>query len=282
MTRPIVVENNHRCFGGEQLVVSHDSSTVNCAMRFAVFLPSLARTRKVPAVYFLSGLTCTEQNVITKAGAQRYCEEHGVAFVCPDTSPRGPGVADDAATDLGMGAGFYVNATRAPWSTHYQMYDYVVDELPAVVEANFPVSSARGLMGHSMGGHGALVIGLREANSYRAISAFAPIASASAVPWGKKAFTEYLGADESQWLDYDAVSLLRRARTKQPILIDVGTSDPFLETQLRPDLLEQVAVEAGYPLTLRHQPGYDHSYYFIQTFIGEHLARQAAVLHMDR
>lgn len=287
----VVVESNHRCFSGEQLVVSHDSETVRCKMRFAVFLPSAAKREKVPVVYYLSGLTCTEQNVITKAGAQRYCEEHGVAFVCPDTSPRGPGVPDEDATDLGMGAGFYVNATEAPWSTHYQMFDYVVKELPALVQAEFPVTAARGLMGHSMGGHGALVIGLREPSAFQSLSAFSPIASPSVVPWGQKAFRAYLGSDETAWRAYDAVALLGRTaplgRTaaaasqpsaRLPILVDVGSNDPFLETQLRPELLEQAALAANHPLTLRRQTGYDHSYYFIQTFIGDHIAHHARAL----
>lgn len=274
----LVVESNQRCFSGEQLVVSHESETVGCKMRFAVFLPSVAKRERVPVVYYLSGLTCTEQNVITKAGAQRYCEEHGVAFVCPDTSPRGAGVPDEDATDLGMGAGFYINATQAPWSTHYRMYDYVAKELPAVVEADLPVTQARGLMGHSMGGHGALVIGLREVDAYRSLSAFSPIASPSVVPWGQKAFRAYLGADEAAWLQYDAAMLLTRTSARLPILVDVGSSDPFLETQLRPELLERSASAVDYPLTLRRQPGYDHSYYFIQTFIGEHIAHHARAL----
>jgi S-formylglutathione hydrolase len=285
MNTSIRVESRNRCFGGEQLVVSHESSTLDCAMRFAVFVPSCASNTPVPTLYYLSGLTCTEQNVITKAGAQRYADGYGVAFVCPDTSPRGPGVADDEATDLGMGAGFYVNATETPWASHYRMYDYIVKELPAVVEANFPVTNVKGLTGHSMGGHGALVIGLREPDVFRSVSAFSPIASPSRVPWGQKALRAYLGPVETAWHDYDAVELLRRWATGRrgtsappPFLVDVGTDDPFLQTQLRPDLLEQVAAEVGYPLTLRRREGYDHSYYFIQSFIADHIAYHSRLL----
>lgn len=273
------IESKNRCFSGEQLVVSHDSETVQCQMRFGLFLPSRAQRERVPAIYYLSGLTCTEQNVITKAGAQRYCEEHGVALVCPDTSPRGPGIPDADASDLGVGAGFYVNATQPPWSKHYRMYDYVVHELPKLVEANFPLLAIKGLTGHSMGGHGALVIGLREHGAYQSLSAFSPIASPRSAPWGKRALPEYLGNDEASWLEYDAAALLRKAKGRLPILVDVGENDPFIDNQLHPELLEAAAKEAEYPLTLRRQPGYDHSYYFIQTFIGDHIAHHARALH---
>ncbi len=276
----VEVESRNRCFSGEQLVLSHESSSVHCRMRFGLFLPSRAQRERVPAVYFLSGLTCTEQNVLTKAGAQRYCEEYGVALVCPDTSPRGEGVPDDEATDLGVGAGFYVNATEPPWSVHFQMYDYVLRELPQVVEANFPVASTKGLMGHSMGGHGALVMGLREPGVYRSLSAFSPIASPRVAPWGQRALTAYLGKDEAAWREYDATDLIRRAQSRLPILVDIGTNDPFIDSQLRPELLEQAAAAVKYPLTLRRQAGYDHSYYFIQTFIGEHIAFHARTLHL--
>jgi S-formylglutathione hydrolase len=285
MTTNINVENKNRCFGGEQLVVSHASATVNCTMRFAVFLPSCTAHTPVPTLYYLSGLTCTEQNAITKAGAQRYCEAYGVALVCPDTSPRGHGVADDEATDLGMGAGFYVNATQAPWAEHYRMYDYVVKELPTIIETNFPVTNVKGLTGHSMGGHGALMIGLREPEVFSSVSAFSPIASPSRVPWGQKALRAYLGDDESAWHAYDTVELLRRRVTGEggtasprQFLVDVGSSDPFLENQLWPDLLEQAASDVGYPLTLRRQAGYDHSYYFIQSFMGDHVAFHSRIL----
>jgi S-formylglutathione hydrolase len=274
-----VQESRNQCFGGQQLVLSHQAETTRCKMRFALFLPSSAGHAKVPVVYFLSGLTCSEQNVITKSGAQQFCERHQVAFVCPDTSPRGDGVPDVDATDLGMGAGFYVNATQAPWSQHYRMYDYVTQELPAVIEAEFPVTTARGIMGHSMGGHGALVIGLRENNRYQSVSAFSPICAPSQVPWGQKAFSAYLGNDPSTWADYDASQLLATSlAARHPLLVDVGTDDPFLTNQLLPETLEEAAKRVSHPLTLRRQAGYDHSYYFIATFIGEHIAHHAAAL----
>lgn len=275
----VVQESRNLCFGGQQLVLSHDSSTTRCNMRFALFLPSSSAHTKVPAVYYLSGLTCSEQNVITKAGAQQYCEQHQVAFVCPDTSPRGSDVPDQDATDLGVGAGFYVNATQAPWSQHYHMYDYVTRELPALIEANFPVTSARGIMGHSMGGHGALVVGLRESESYRSVSAFSPICAPSEVPWGQKAFSAYLGADETAWAQYDASQLITQSTSvRHPLLVDVGEVDPFINKQLRPERLESSAKQANHPLTLRLHPGYDHSYYFIATFIGQHIAHHASAL----
>lgn len=275
----IEIESTNRCFGGRQLVVSHDSVAVKCRMRFGIYLPSAAAQASVPAVYYLSGLTCTEQNVITKAGAQRYCEEHGVALVCPDTSPRGSGIPDDDSTDLGVGAGFYVNATRAPWDTHYRMYDYVVEELPGVVEGAFAVRGARAIMGHSMGGHGALVLGLREPGVFHSVSAFSPIASPRQSAWGIRALTEYLGDEPGAWSDYDASELLRRAEGGPPILVDVGSDDPFIATQLKPELLEAAATASGYPLTVRRQTGYDHSYFFVQTFVGEHIAHHARALH---
>lgn len=272
------IETTNRCFGGRQLVVSHDSAAVKCRMRFGIYLPSAAAESSVPAVYYLSGLTCTEQNVITKAGAQRYCEENGVALVCPDTSPRGDGIPDDDSTDLGVGAGFYVNATRTPWDTHYRMYDYVVSELPQLVEAQFPVNRSRAIMGHSMGGHGALVLGLREPQVFHSVSAFSPIASPRQSAWGTRALSQYLGEDTEAWNDYDASELLRRANGGPPILVDVGGDDPFLAAQLKPELLEAAAMASGYPLTVRRQSGYDHSYYFVQTFVGEHIAQHARAL----
>jgi S-formylglutathione hydrolase len=279
MSDSIVQESRNKCFGGDQLVVSHHAETTHCNMRFALFLPSSASHTRVPAIYFLSGLTCTEQNVITKAGAQQFCEQHQVAFVCPDTSPRGLDVPDFDATDLGVGAGFYVNATQTPWSQHYRMYDYVTTELPSLVERHFPVTSARGIMGHSMGGHGALVIGLREGDRYRSVSAFSPICAPSQVPWGQKAFTAYLGADETAWSKYDASNLMVTPNpSRHPLLVDVGADDPFLATQLLPETLAYAARAANHQLTLRIHPGYDHSYYFIATFIGEHIAHHAAAL----
>ena len=269
----------HRaCFGGWQDVYEHASSTLGCTMRFAVYLPPQAETQKLPVLYWLSGLTCTEQNFITKAGAQRYAAEHGVILVAPDTSPRGDDVADADGYDLGKGAGFYLNATQAPWSAHYRMYDYLVDELPALIEANFPVADARGISGHSMGGHGALTIALKNPGRYRSVSAFSPIVAPSQVPWGEKAFGTYLGEDRAAWKAYDTVALIADAQERLPLLVDQGDADEFLHTQLKPELLQAAADAAGHPLTLRLQSGYDHSYYFIASFIGEHIAHHAKAL----
>ena len=269
----------HRaCFGGWQDVYAHASSALGCTMRFAIYLPPQAADGPVPVLYWLSGLTCNEQNFITKAGAQRYAAEHGIAIVCPDTSPRGDDVADAEGYDLGQGAGFYVNATQPPWAAHYRMHDYVVDELPALVEAHFPVTDARAISGHSMGAHGALVLALRNPGRYRSVSAFSPIVAPSRVPWGQKAFAAYLGDDRAAWADYDAVELLAQASDRRPILVDQGDADEFLEGQLQPWRLQAAADATGHPLTLRMQPGYDHSYYFIASFIGEHIAHHAAAL----
>ena len=269
---------SHACFGGTQQVWSHRSDALDCEMKFAIYLPPQAAHGPVPALYWLSGLTCTEQNFIIKAGAQRYAAEHGIALVVPDTSPRGPGVADAEGYDIGLGAGFYVNATQAPWSAHYRMYDYVVDELPALVEGEFAVTSARAISGHSMGGHGALVIALRNPGRYRSVSAFSPIVAPSRVPWGEKAFGQYLGRDRQAWKAYDATELVRDAEGDLPLLVDQGDADEFLDLQLKPQLLQAACQAAGRPLTLRLQPGYDHSYYFIASFIGEHVAHHAAAL----
>lgn len=269
----------HRaCFGGWQDVYRHDSSALGCAMNFAVYLPPQAEKQRLPVLYWLSGLTCTEQNFIAKAGAQRYAAEHGVIVVAPDTSPRGEGVADDPAYDLGQGAGFYLNATEQPWAAHYRMRDYVVDELPALVEASFPASEARGISGHSMGGHGALTIALAHPGRYRSVSAFSPIVAPSRVPWGEKAFTAYLGNDREAWKAYDANELVATARERLPLLVDQGGGDEFLATQLKPELLREACAKARHPLELRLHPGYDHSYYFIASFIGEHLAWHARAL----
>ncbi len=270
----------HRaCFGGWQDVYEHVSSTLGCNMRFAIYLPPQAADGPVPVLYWLSGLTCNEQNFITKAGAQRYAAQHGIAIVAPDTSPRGDDVADVEGYDLGKGAGFYVNATQAPWAAHYRMYDYVVDELPALVEANFPVTGARAISGHSMGGHGALVAALRNPGRYRSVSAFSPIVAPSQVPWGQKAFAAYLGDDRDAWETWDATALVADATERLPLLVDQGVADEFLASQLRPEMLQAACVVAGHPLTLRLQPGYDHSYYFIASFVGEHMAHHAAALH---
>jgi S-formylglutathione hydrolase len=269
---------HHACCGGWQDVYRHTSSVLGCTMHVAVYLPPQAEHAALPVLYWLSGLTCTEQNFITKAGAQRYAAEHGVILVAPDTSPRGDDVADAEGYDLGKGAGFYVNATREPWARHYRMYDYVVQELPGLIEANFRTNGARSISGHSMGGHGALVIALRNPGRYRSVSAFAPIVAPSQVPWGEKAFAAYLGEDRGSWKAYDATALIGSAAERLPLLIDQGGGDEFLDKQLQPQLLQAAADAAGYPLTLRVQPGYDHSYYFISSFIGEHIAHHARAL----
>ncbi len=273
---------SHLICGGTQTVWRHESSTLGCAMTVAADVPPHAEGARLPAIYWLSGLTCTEQNFITKAGAQRYAAEHGIVLVVPDTSPRGGDVADDPAYDLGKGAGFYLNATQAPWSAHYRMYDYIVEELPALIEAHFPVSDRRGIMGHSMGGHGALVIALRNPGRYAAVSAFSPIVAPSQVPWGRKAFTAYLGEDEAGWAAYDATALLEGAKERLPILIDQGDADDFLAKQLKPEIFAKEAARAGHPLELRMQPGYDHSYYFIASFIGDHIAHHEKSLNGGR
>lgn len=268
---------HHACFQGWQDVYQHASQTLGCRMNVGVYLPPQARDRKLPVLYWLSGLTCTEQNFITKAGAQRYAAEHGIVLVVPDTSPRGADVPDDDAYDLGKGAGFYVNATQQPWATHYRMYDYVVHELPAWVEASLPVTRERAISGHSMGGHGALTIALREPGRYRSVSAFAPIVAPSRVPWGQKALRAYLGEDRNAWKAHDAVELIESAAERLPILVDQGLDDEFLE-HLCPELLRAACEKAGHPLTLNLRPGHDHSYYFIASFIGAHIAHHAAAL----
>ena len=269
----------HRaCFGGWQDVYRHRSEVLDCDMTVGVYFPPQAEQGPCPVLYWLSGLTCTEQNFITKAGAQRYAAEHGIIIVSPDTSPRGDDVADAPGYDLGKGAGFYVNATQDPWAAHYRMYDYIVDELPAWVEADPSASDRRAISGHSMGGHGALVVALNNPGRYRSVSAFSPIVAPSQVPWGEKALGAYLGDDRDAWSRYDAVELVKSAKERLPLLVDQGDADEFLETQLRPQLLQAACEAAGHPLTLRLQPGYDHSYYFIASFIGEHIAHHAAAL----
>lgn len=269
----------HRaCFGGWQDVYRHRSEVLGCDMTVGVYLPPQVEQGPCPVLYWLSGLTCTEQNFITKAGAQRYAAEHGIILVAPDTSPRGEDVADAEGYDLGKGAGFYVNATQAPWASHYRMYDYIVDELPAWVEADPMASDRRAISGHSMGGHGALTIALKNPGRYRSVSAFSPIVAPTQVPWGQKAFAAYLGDDREAWKAWDTVELIRQAREPLPLLVDQGDADEFLQGQLKPELLQAAAVEAGHPLTLRMQPGYDHSYYFIATFMADHLRHHAALL----
>lgn len=275
----LIAEN--RCFDGRQLRYRHRSTALDCDMHCSVFLPPQAGQERVPVLYWLSGLTCTDENFVTKAGAQRYAAEFGLALVAPDTSPRGEGVPDDpdGAWDFGLGAGFYVNATEQPWAKHYRMYDYVVSELPELIAAACPVDTARtAISGHSMGGHGALSIALKNPGRYRSVSAFAPISSPLACPWGEKALGNYLGDNREAWVAHDSCALMRAAREKLPMLVDQGDADNFLAEQLKPELLQQAASESDYPLELRMQAGYDHSYFFIASFIGDHIAFHAAQL----
>ncbi|SAK64620.1 carboxylesterase [Caballeronia temeraria] len=273
----------HRCFDGVQRIYRHESQVIGLPMRFSVFLPAAASSSKVPALFYLAGLTCTEETFPIKAGAQRYAAQHGIALIAPDTSPRGadiPGEKD--AWDFGAGAGFYVDATREPWARRYRMYSYVTQELRETVLAELPVREDRiGIFGHSMGGHGALVLALRHPDIYRSVSAFAPIAAPSMCPWGVKAFSGYLGDDREAWKLYDASELIKgdaAARFDGGILVDQGLADPFLAEQLYPDVLERNAVAAGHSLVLRRHDGYDHGYFFISTFVGEHVAHHARVL----
>jgi len=267
-------------FGGWLNRYEHQSASCHCTMTFSVYLPPQAATEKVPAIYWLSGLTCSDDNFRTKAGAQRYAAEFGLALIMPDTSPRGDDVADEPDRyDLGKGAGFYVNATQAPWSTHYQMYDYVTAELPALIEAHFPVlSGIKSISGHSMGGHGALICALKEKDAYRSVSAFSPICHPVKCPWGEGCFGAYLGDDKEQWKAYDATELIKAGHSAIPVLIDQGTNDEFLAEQLFPQDLQAAYEEQGRSVTLRMQEGYDHSYHFVATFIGEHLAYHAKAL----
>ena len=246
-------------------------------MTFGLFLPEAASEGPVPILWYLSGLTCTHENAMVKAGAQQHAAQHGLILVAPDTSPRGAAVADDPGYDLGQGAGFYLDATQAPWAPHFRMEDYVVNELPALVEQHFPATEKRAIFGHSMGGHGALTLALRHPGRYASVSAFAPIVAPSQVPWGQKVFAAYLGDDRAAWAAHDAVALVATARERLPLLVDQGEDDEFLP-QLQPELLRAACSQAGHPLTLRLWPGYDHSYYFIASFIGEHVAHHARAL----
>ncbi len=269
----------NKSFGGWHKQYSHQSKVLNCAMRFAIYLPpQVSNGEKVPVLYWLSGLTCSDENFMQKAGAQRMAAELGIAIVAPDTSPRGDDVADDDGYDLGKGAGFYVNATQAPWNRHYQMYDYVVNELPEIIEAAFPVSDKRAISGHSMGGHGALTIAMLNPERYSSVSAFSPICNPINVPWGKKAFSTYLGKDLANWRNHDASELMRQASQFVPAKVDQGGADDFLTEQLRPETLVAAAEVSGYPLALNIHQGYDHSYYFISSFIEEHLRFHAQYL----
>jgi S-formylglutathione hydrolase len=268
-----------RCFGGEVQYYRHYSHCCHSEMNFAVFIPPQARSQPVPALYYLSGLTCTEENFTSKAGDQQYAAAHGMMLIAPDTSPRNTGIPEeDAAWDLGSGAGFYVDAIAEPWHHHYQMYTYVTVELPQLIEANFPVSDRRGIFGHSMGGHGALICALRNPNFYHSVSAFAPIVAPRRFPWGQKAFNAYLGQDQSLWLDYDATELVQHQQFPGEILIDQGTQDSFLTSELNPDIFAEACQQNGQPLKLRYQEGYDHSYFFIATFIADHLQHHAQQL----
>jgi S-formylglutathione hydrolase len=269
----------HKCFDGWLERYQHDSTATNTKMVFALYLPPQARTRPVPVLYWLSGLTCNDENFMQKAGAQRVAAELGIALVAPDTSPRGcnlPG--EDDSYDFGSGAGFYLNATEQPWAAHYRMYTYVSEELPALIERHFPVTERRAISGHSMGGHGALICALKNPGRYRSVSAFAPISNPSRCPWGEKAFSGYLGSDREGWKAWDSCELIATARERLPILVDQGDADQFLQQQLKPEALEAACAAAGHPLELRIRPGYDHSYFFIASFIEDHLRHHARAL----
>ena len=270
----------HRCFEGWQQRWRHDSSTLNCPMTFSIFLPPPRDHTPPPVLYWLSGLTCNDENFTTKAGAQRVAAELGIVLVMPDTSPRGEQVANDDGHDLGQGAGFYLNATQPPWATHYQMYDYLRDELPALIQSQFNVSDRCAISGHSMGGHGALIMALKNPGKYTSVSAFAPIVNPCSVPWGIKAFSTYLGEDKNAWLEWDSCALMYASNAQDaiPTLIDQGDNDQFLADQLQPAVLAEAARQKAWPMTLRIQPGYDHSYYFIASFIEDHLRFHAQYL----
>ena len=272
--------SEHACCGGVQRFYKHDSREMRGQMKFSVYLPPQSRSGRVPVLYYLAGLTCTEETFPIKAHAQQTAAELGLMLVAPDTSPREPRVPGDADSwDFGQGAGFYIDATQAPWSTHYRMYSYVTRELPELAAEHLPaLAEMQGIFGHSMGGHGALVCALRNPSRYKSVSAFAPIAAPMQVPWGRKAFTNYLGTDATTWREYDASELVARKAFAAPILIDQGTADQFLTEQLLPEKFAAAAAKTGQRLTLRMQPGYDHGYYFIQTFMADHLRHHAAIL----
>lgn len=269
----------HASFGGRQEVWKHASGTLDCEMKFGIYLPPAAlRGQKCAVLYWLSGLTCNEQNFITKAGAQAHAARHDLIVVSPDTSPRGENVPNDPAYDLGQGAGFYLNATQAPWAAHYRMQDYVAQELPALIEQHFAATEARGIFGHSMGGHGALVTALRHPGRYKSVSAFAPIVAPTQVPWGQKALRAYLGDNPVEWRAWDTVELIKAAKERLPLLVDQGEADEFLTEHLRPELLQAACAATEHPLTLRQHPGYDHSYYFIASFLEDHFRHHAKAL----
>ncbi len=272
MTQELNLVASNKCFAGLQQQYTHYSSVLNCDMRFSVYLPpAAAQNQPVPVLYWLSGLTCTDENFVQKAGAQRVAAELNLIIVAPDTSPRGEEVANDDAYDLGQGAGFYVNATEAPWKHHYRMYDYVVDELPGIIRKNFPITDKASVFGHSMGGHGALTLALKNPDRFASVSAFSPICHPVNCPWGEKAFSHYLGNDKDTWKAHDSVLLMRENNVQVPALIDQGTADNFLEEQLGTESLVKAVSETNYPARIRYQEGYDHSYFFIATFIEDHL-----------
>jgi S-formylglutathione hydrolase len=280
---PFEVVSQHRCCNGTVGFYKHEAASTACAMKFAVFTPPQAHAGRVPVLYYLAGLTCTEETFMIKAGAQRVAAELGIMLVAPDTSPRGANIPGESESwDFGVAAGFYLDATVEPWSRHYRMYTYVTQELRALIEGQFPADPARtGIFGHSMGGHGALTIALKNPDRYRSVSAFAPIAAPKQCAWGQKAFSGYLGPDRGQWSNYDATELVSQvtdASRRPPILIDQGLSDQFLQTQLHPHLFEEACRKVGYPLQLRRHEGYDHGYYFISTFMQDHLVHHARIL----
>lgn len=272
--------SEHKCFGGVQGYYAHASTEIGLEMKFSVFQPPQARPGKVPVLYYLAGLTCTEETFMIKAGAQRFAAELGLMLVAPDTSPRGANIPGDAENwDFGVGAGFYLDATREPWSKHYRMYSYVTRELPALIAEKFPADASRqGIFGHSMGGHGALICALKNPGQYRSLSAFAPISAPMRCPWGKKAFRGYIGDDHAAWQAYDASELVKQTQSPAEILVDQGLADKFLSDQLYPEVFEAACKASGQALTLRRQEGYDHGYYFIATFMEDHLRHHAAQL----
>ncbi|OZH55930.1 S-formylglutathione hydrolase [Hydrocoleum sp. CS-953] len=282
MSTEIKLVKQHRCFGGTVSYYFHLSYTCNIEMRFSIYQPLQGKLKPLPILYFLSGLTCTEDNFMAKAGAQQFANKYGLILVVPDTSPRNTGiVGEDDDWDFGTGAGFYINATSEPWKKHYQMYSYVVEELPEIIAKNFLVQpDKQSIFGHSMGGHGALICALKNPEKYQSVSAFAPIAAPMRCPWGEKAFTNYLGTNQESWRDYDASELVLTSGYNRPILIDVGTADPFLvQKQLLPEVFENSCEKVGLPLTLRMQENYDHSYYFIASFIEDHIRYHAEALN---
>ncbi|MCP4208749.1 MAG: S-formylglutathione hydrolase [Shimia sp.] len=273
--------SENRAFGGTQGVYSHNSQSTRCDMTFGLFLPEEAQMGPVPVIWYLSGLTCTHENAMVKAGAQQWAAEQGVALIFPDTSPRGDNVADDPSYDLGKGAGFYVNATQAPWTPHYNMWDYITEDLPSLLQEKFPLDLSRqSIMGHSMGGHGALTMAMSLPGRFRSVSAFAPITNPTASEWGRKQLTAYLGTDESTWRAHDATLMMKENGFDGPVLVDTGTNDQFIDL-LQPEALAQAANARRQEATLRLQKGYDHSYFFVATFMEEHIAFHAEALYAD-